>query len=238
MTQAVFEQPVQGGLNPEGRRRIIFIAIYTLFMQALPFVAAGTAQWPEAWVRAGMSLAFFFVAGVYLVRNNPGVINERGRKTEKMRSWDKAFAIVYTPVVLFSPVLAGLDRRFDWSDVPFWLSVAGALICIPAYILPYWAMAANRFLATTVKVQSDRGHTVITGGPYRIVRHPMYLGAVLCLVGEPLLLSSWWALTLGVFGVAAIVFRTSREDQTLQAELRGYTAFTEKTHYRLLPGIW
>ncbi len=99
-------------------------------------------------------------------------------------------------------------------------------------------MLVNAFLVTTVRIQEERGHRVVTNGPYRFLRHPTYVGAILFTWGGPLLLGSWWALIPGTIAVIAFVVRTYLEDRTLQAELPGYQEYTQQVRYRLLPGVW
>jgi protein-S-isoprenylcysteine O-methyltransferase Ste14 len=102
----------------------------------------------------------------------------------------------------------------------------------------YWAMAVNPFLSTIVRIQDDRGHFVVTSGPYRYVRHPMYAMILLMWPGIALELGSWWALIPAVVIAIVFVIRTTLEDRTLQAELPGYAAYGQQTRYRLLPGVW
>ena len=106
------------------------------------------------------------------------------------------------------------------------------------WALLLWATASNAYFDTTVRIQEERGHTVQTGGPYRYVRHPGYVAAMLYQLSTPLLLGSWWALIPMILSVPLYLLRTALEDKTLQEELDGYKAYTEQTHYRLLPGIW
>jgi protein-S-isoprenylcysteine O-methyltransferase Ste14 len=101
-----------------------------------------------------------------------------------------------------------------------------------------WAMGANAFFSEAVRIQEERGHTVVTDGPYRYVRHPGYVGAILALFATPLLLGSLWALIPAGLATIGYVVRTALEDKTLQEELDGYTEYAQQTRYRLLPGVW
>lgn len=226
------------GLDRDGRRRIAAIIIYSLSLQSLMFLGAGTFAWPAAWLWFAVWATIFAGAAVYLLRVNPAVINERGRKHGKIRSWDRNFAFVYAPTVILLPLLAGLDYRFGWSDMWIGWQLLGLLLAIPGSILPYWAMGANKFLITTVQVQGERGHYVIDTGPYRYVRHPMYIGSILMPIGQSLLLGSWSALVIGLITGAAVIYRTYMEDRTLQGELLGYSQYAQRVRYRLFPGIW
>jgi protein-S-isoprenylcysteine O-methyltransferase Ste14 len=135
--------------------------------------------------------------------------------------------------------VAGLDERFGWSP-PFaaGLHVGGALGVVLGFALFLWAMAANAFFSEGVRIQTDRGHKVATQGPYRTVRHPGYVGAMLAEAATPVLLGSLWALIPAAGSVLCYVIRTALEDRTLVAELPGYAEYTTRTRYRLLPGIW
>jgi len=101
-----------------------------------------------------------------------------------------------------------------------------------------WATGVNAFISQVVRIQSERGHTVISTGPYRLVRHPAYVGMILVVLGAPIMLGSWWALIPGVISALVVTVRTKLEDQTLQAELPGYVEYAQQTRYRLAPGIW
>jgi protein-S-isoprenylcysteine O-methyltransferase Ste14 len=140
--------------------------------------------------------------------------------------------------MVLMPLVAGLDYRFGWSTVPLWLQIISLIMIVPGMVLPYWAMLVNNYLVVTVRVQQERDHRVVTGGPYHYVRHPMYVGIILSFLFTPLALGSWWALIPGGIAVAAIIARTSMEDKTLREELPGYVAYSEETRYRLLPGVW
>ena len=232
--------PTQARLDVNGRRRIVVILIYMTIEAAVLFAAAGTLAWLNGWALVGLRLLSTLVAGVIIIRINPEVINERGRKKENDNTkwWDKVFAAVYLPLVVIIPIVAGLDFRYGWTAVPVALQIASVALLLPAMVLPYWAMAVNRNLETTVRIQDDRGHQVCTDGPYRFVRHPMYLGAVALYLGMPLLLDSWWTAVPTGIALLAVVMRTALEDRTLRAELPGYRDYAQETRYRLIPGVW
>ncbi|MBX3057168.1 MAG: isoprenylcysteine carboxylmethyltransferase family protein [Anaerolineae bacterium] len=238
MNQITVPDSEKPGLNKDGKKRLVVIVAYFLLLTIILFFAAGTWQWPAAWVYALLSFAALLIAGIWMVRHHPGIINERGRKAEGTKPFDKVFTRLYLPLPFLLPLVAGLDYRFDWTTIPLALQMMGAIGLVPGLILPYWAMAVNDYLATTVRIQTERGHQVCTTGPYRYVRHPMYVGSILTSVGAPLLLGSWWALLVGLWATGLIVWRTAREDQTLQAELPGYSDYAQDVRYRLLLGVW
>ena len=166
------------------------------------------------------------------------MINERGRVGKDVKSWDKVIGGFYVVFLVAIFVLAGLDARYNWSVVPLWAEVLGGLAFVLSLVVTFWVMTANTFLSTFVRIQEERGHTTVTGGPYRFVRHPMYVGVLFMSWGMPVLLGSWWAVIPGVFIIIVIILRTSLEDRTLQAELPGYMDYTRQVRYRLVPGVW
>ncbi len=235
MTEAISPQPK---LERSGYLRIVQVLILIALDAAILFAAAGTLSWPAAWVYVGIRIVALAIGAFFIIRENPEIINERGRMPKNTKDFDKVFAAIYSPLALILPLVCGLDYRFAWSDMPLWLSVIGFIGYIPAAIFPYWAMLVNNYLTTTVRIQEERGHQVVTDGPYRFVRHPMYVGLIFGAISMPLLLGSWWALIPGIMMVVAAIWRTSREDQVLQEELPGYAEYAQRTRYRLLPGVW
>jgi len=161
-------------------------------------------------------------------------------KAQSAKSWDKVLAPLMALSVSFPPVVvAGLDHRFDWSPVfPLWLVVLGFLLISLGYAFAAWALIENRFFASVVRIQVDRGHVVCDSGPYRIVRHPGYAGSVLAVPGIALALSSMWTLVPAAFALIIAVVRTALEDQALMDELQGYRDYARCVRYRLLPGIY
>lgn len=239
MTQLTVSPPEKRrGLNEDGRRRLVqvfaMVGVYALFL----FIPAGTLRWPNAWVYLLMFLVSILTAGMYVARRNPDIINERGRPSEKTKPFDRLFGRLTIPLGLAVFVVAGLDFRFGWSQMPLWLEVVGFIMLVPGMLMPYWVMLVNSYAATTVRIETERGQHVITGGPYRFVRHPMYATAVLSYLFVALALGSWWAYIPALAMIALLVWRTANEDRTLQAELPGYKEFTQETRFRLLPGVW
>jgi protein-S-isoprenylcysteine O-methyltransferase Ste14 len=235
MTEAISPQPK---LERSGYLRLVQVLLIMAIDAAILFAAAGTLSWPAAWVYVGIRIVALIIGAVFIIRENPEIINERGRMPSNTKDFDKVFAAIYSPLALILPLVAGLDFRFSWSVMPLWLAVIGFIGYIPAAIFPYWAMLVNNYLTTTVRIQEERGHQVVTDGPYRYVRHPMYVGLIFGAISMPLLLGSWWALIPGIMMVVVAIWRTSREDQVLQAELPGYAEYAQETRYRLLPGVW
>jgi protein-S-isoprenylcysteine O-methyltransferase Ste14 len=237
MSQLTAQQPEQK-LDENGRRRFVqvfsMLAIYALCL----FPAAGTLRWWNAWAYLIVFALSILTGGLYVARKNPAIINERGRASDKTKPFDKWFGRLSIPLALGAFVVAGLDARFGWSAVPLWLQIAAFAGMLPSFFTPYWVMLVNAYAATTVRVETERGQHVISDGPYRFVRHPMYSGVVLGYLLMPLALGSWWAAGPSWLLITLFVWRTAREDATLLAELPGYADYAQRTRYRLLPGVW
>lgn len=237
MSRSISTRPERPSLDKAGKGRIVQVLLTMAIGWAILFLGAGTLRYPAAWTYVVLQLAVFFTAGLYVIRHNPGIINERG-KVQIEKSWDKVIMWVYAPQMILLPLVAGLDYRLGWSTVPLWLQVTSFIMLIPGMILPYWAMLVNNYLITTVRVQEERDHVVVTDGPYHYVRHPMYAGLIITFLFTPLALGSWWALIPGGIAITSVIVRASLEDKTLREELLGYVEYGEATRYRLIPGIW
>ncbi len=225
-------------LERSGVNRLIQIFVSILVMGAVLFLSAGRLDWIAAWIFLGLYVLMILTLGVWAMRKNPEVVNERG-KMQNMKPWDKTLMTIYTVMLFVLFAVAGLDAgRFGWSVVPIALQVMGFATLVFALAVTYWAMATNPFLATIVRIQDERGHYVVTTGPYRYVRHPMYAMIFFIYPGIVLGLGSWLALIPATVIVIVIVMRTALEDRMLQAELPGYVEYAQHTRYRLMPGIW
>jgi protein-S-isoprenylcysteine O-methyltransferase Ste14 len=173
-----------------------------------------------------------------MLRISPETIARRA-EAQGQKGWDRIVGGLWALASLAGLVVAGLDARFGWT-APFSLSVhvAGGLGYALGFALFSWAMASNAYFSTVVRIQKDRGHTVCTTGPYRFVRHPGYVGAILQSLVAPLLLGSLWSLIPGALAALLMIVRTALEDRTLQGELDGYRDYARRVRYRLLPGVW
>ncbi len=203
------------------------------------FVSAGTPAWWNAWLFLGLSVLIVVANGIYLLPRNPEVVVERGRGHAGTRTFDRVFAAGYTACFLALLVVAGLDgHRWRWATLGWIWVLVGAVVLCASDIPVAAAMAANRHLEQTVRIQHERDHRVVDTGPYRFVRHPMYAGMLAQLPATALLLGSAWALVPALGAAVAIVIRTLLEDRTLRRDLPGYAAYARQTRYRLVPRIW
>jgi protein-S-isoprenylcysteine O-methyltransferase Ste14 len=234
------------GCRPVLRRPGISVLVGTFLgpvtQVLLLFAIAGTFNVPRAWLYLVVGLTGIFGGTVLVARANPELVNLRGewKKRKDIRPWDKRLLIVYALFGFYvPPAIMGLDvGRYHWSSLGPWSVVAGtALFCLGSVLIT-WAMLVNTHFEVTVRIQSDRGHRIISTGPYAIIRHPGYLGASLWALSTPLIIGSAFGLIPAAIAVAALVARTFLEDRVLQAELPTYAEYARRVRYRLLPGIW
>jgi len=210
-----------------------------LVLAGLLFLPAGRLDWLQGWLFVFAYGAFLLVYSTWTARNDPGQMAERSRAGPNVKSWDRILLTIYSVLRVGMLVLAGLDAgRFNWAPAPPALQLLGWLGSALAASLIWWTASVNTFLARYVRIQEDRGQQVVTRGPYRFVRHPMYAGIIVFMLSIPLVLGSLWALVPGALICVIFVIRTALEDHTLQAELPGYTEYARRTRYRLLPGVW
>lgn len=216
---------------------------FAAFIQGMfLFAAAGTLALPRAWFFLLLSFIAIFGQMALLAWKNPDLVNHRARwrKKRDAKRWDKPLVIVFG-VLGFEvlPVVVGLDvGRYRWSSLGIaWLAIGTALYVLGTVLIS-WAMLVNTHFETIVRIQTDRNHHVVTRGPYRLVRHPGYVGASLWILAAPLIVGSAYGLIVVALVTVTIVVRTRLEDRTLQRELPGYADYAARTPYRLLPGLW
>jgi protein-S-isoprenylcysteine O-methyltransferase Ste14 len=200
-------------------RRVVQLMVMMAIQAVVLFASAGTLAWPAAWLYLALYVGSMIMAAAVIVPGHREVVEERGKGLAGAVSWDRYLATAQMFPLLGILVVAGLAQR--WG-----------------YAVALWAMAANRFFSQVVRIQTDRGHTVVTDGPYRVVRHPGYTGFIVSALGSALLLGSVWALLPWAAYLAVMVARTSLEDSTLARELSGYGEYRTSTRYRLVPHIW
>ena len=221
-------------------RAFVSLGVTIVIMLAVLFGPAGTLDWPLGWWFMAAFLLLTLIAIAWLWRINPEIFAARSRLTrEGSKGWDILLVLVLFACLLGVLVVAGLDSgRFHWAPAPGWAIALGYLLLIVGYAGSIWATAVNRHFEPTVRIQSDRGHQVITTGPYAYIRHPGYSFANILTVGMALSLGSLWALVPAVLTIALLAVRTTLEDATLQRELPGYAEFTKSTRFKWIPGVW
>ncbi len=222
-------------------RMVVQTLLSLMVMGAILFIAAGDWRWPQAWiflVEIGVSS---FAVSAWLLRHDPALLASRlGPPLQRdQKQWDRIFMVTLLVAFVAWMALIGLDaRRFRWSTVPVWGQVAGAALVALCMILCWQVFRFNTFAAPQVKMQSERAQRVITEGPYRVVRHPMYAGGSMMFIGAPLLLGSWWGLLAASILIVIISARIVGEERMLRHELLGYDDYAKQVRYRLVPGLW
>jgi protein-S-isoprenylcysteine O-methyltransferase Ste14 len=211
-----------------------------LVMVAVLFISAGRLDWVMGWLLFAVYATWDVVVALLLIPRSPGMIAERSGIRPGTKKWDIALTSIAASLLpMIAWLVAGLDVRFQWTpSFPVPLQIGGLIVVVLGFALVTWAMASNAFFSTLVRIQHDRNHTVASSGPYRIIRHPGYVAAILFGLGSPVVLGSLWALLPAGLSALLYVIRTALEDRTLHEELAGYREYARRVRYRLLPGIW
>lgn len=218
-------------------RGLIKVNIYVAVLTVLFFLCAGRLEIIGAWIYFAV---IFINAAMVSMKMDPGLIAERSGIGKDAKRWDILPAILMGrlgPLAIL--IVAGLDARFEWSPTPpisFQIVAWGAAIL--GLLFTDWAVISNKFFSAVVRIQKERGHTVVAAGPYRYLRHPGYAGTIPYVVATPVILGSLWAFIPAVLTVLVTFIRTALEDRTLKQELDGYRGYAERVRSRLLPGIW
>ena len=213
-------------------------AIFLVFI-LVTFLTAGRLDYWQGWVFNILNILFILFTYIALI-NHKDVIKERLKPGEGIKPWDRLYYWVSTPMFFIMFILSILDgARFLWNPtLPFFMVLVGIFLYCVGQVVLLWAKRTNRFFSSVVRIQTDRGQTVCTNGPYRFIRHPGYLGGLIFTFGTPLMLGSYWGLLPAVLSLFILIWRTSLEDSTLQKELPGYRQYTMQVKYRLIPFLW
>ena len=222
-------------------RVILQMLFFVVVIPFLPLLISWRWDWWEAWVFAITCILGFAISRMLAARRHPDLIAERARlmQHEDAKSWDKLLAPLVGLGGGLIPLVAGLEALFDGPptfSLP--VKIGSLVVILVGYALGAYALVENRFFSGMVRIQTDRGHQVVSSGPYRWVRHPGYAGALVTYAVTPLFLDSPWAFLPVVLLTIALVIRTELEDRTLQDELEGYRDYARRVRYRLLPGVW
>jgi protein-S-isoprenylcysteine O-methyltransferase Ste14 len=211
-----------------------------LLWASILFASAGRLDWKRGWAAFAVYMLTILGIGVLARRFNPGLMSVRAKpKYKQTQSFDRLFYRIFLPLTYIQVAVAGLDAvRYRWLPLPLWCALPGVLLFVSAMGLIGWVMAMNHFAEATVRIQSERNHAVVSSGPYRIVRHPMYVGMILMYPATALMFGSGWAMAVAALILVLIVWRTALEDRFLFQNLQGYPEYAAHTRYRLIPGIW
>ena len=214
---------------------------FIVFIPFLPLLISWRWDWIEAWVYAAVTILGFALSRTLAARRHPDLIAERAHfmKHEDTKPFDRVLAPLLSIGAGLVLVTAGLDARYGWSAgfSPV-LKILGLVVILAGYVLGSYALIENRFFSGVVRIQTERGQHVVSGGPYRWMRHPGYAGGLLTYLATPVFLDSLWGFLPVVFTMVIIIIRTHLEDKTLQQELPGYREYASRVRYRLLPGVW
>lgn len=203
-----------------------------------PFAAAGRLDWYAGWAHLGAAAAGLLARALFVARHNPELRRHRRLIGPGTKRWDLAWNLIYWPLMASIALFAGLEARPGGSPMPAPLLGVGVVLLGSGLCLNGWAAAVNPHHEGTVRIQGERGHRVIDAGPYRLVRHPCYLGLVLWALASPFLLLSARAPWAAALAAAWVVLRTALEDATLRRELDGYAEYARRVRFRLVPGLW
>lgn len=221
------------------RRWLLREILGCIIVAALLFLSAGCWDWAMGWALVALYGVWVAASALLLMPSSPALLAERVTHRFSEKRWDNVIIGLYGVLTLVKLIVAGLDFRHGWTPpLPLAVEIAALVIAALGYTLVTWAMVANAFFALANRIQTERGHTVATGGPYRYVRHPGYVGSIVFELATPIVLGSFWALFPGGLSALLMIVRTALEDRTLQNELAGYHDYVQRVRYRLLPGVW
>ena len=222
--------------------KIVLSMIFLLLCPALVLFLSGDWFWVEGWIFGIWFTTLSYSSMLYLIRKDPGLLAERFRKpgTGNEEPWDRYVVYAFMLGFMAWLVLMPLDaKRYKWtSSFPRWLKVCGGIGLLPSFFLLYRSYTDNPFASALVRIQTERNHRVVSTGVYGFVRHPMYLGAILMMLGAPLLVGSRYGALLGAALTLLLAARIVGEERMLTRELDGYEEYTKKVKYRLVPFVW
>lgn len=216
-------------------QRLGLLALFGVIL----FGAAGRWDWARGWLYLLAVLVLESGTLVLLAARAPETLRQRGTLHAGVKRFDRVFLVLWLALALLTPAVAGLDAvRFRWSHLSAAWGVVGLALLVLGSALGAWAMLENPYFEQLVRIQQDRGHRVVSTGPYRLLRHPGYLAAIVGALASPLVLGSAWTFAPAGLVAALFAWRTRLEDRTLRSELPGYEAYAARTRFRLLPGLW
>jgi protein-S-isoprenylcysteine O-methyltransferase Ste14 len=208
------------------------------FFAALLFWPAGTLNYWQAWVFIAVFIISTMIPSIYLAVSDPAALQRRMKAgpTAETRTVQKLVITGTILAVVAVLVVSALDHRFGWSQVPTAIVIVGNILVAVGLVLAQLVVIQNSYAAATITVEADQ--KVVSTGLYGLVRHPMYVGTLIMMIGTPLALDSYWGLLAIVLALPVLAARIEDEEKMLRQELDGYDEYTNKVHYRLVPGVW
>jgi protein-S-isoprenylcysteine O-methyltransferase Ste14 len=218
---------------------LVSLVVWLAIMIAALFGSAGTWDWPRGWFFFGVYCLLTAIACVWLWIVNPEIFAARSKIQKGTKGWDRILTVfIILTFIAILPVAALDDGRFHWAPQPDWVVMLGYVMFAAGFMGFAWSSSVNRNFEATVRIQTDRGHKVVTTGPYAVVRHPGYIFAIFMILGMALALGSLYALIPAGVLVLLVLARTLGEDATLKAELPGYAEYAARVKQRWIPGVW
>lgn len=226
-----------GGPSQKALIRQLYLRLFVFIpvLLVMFFLPAGTLAYWEAWIYLAILIIPIFFVFNYLLKNNPELLKRRMRMREKETAQKRIIGLSYI-LFLIVFLLPGFDRRWEWSEVPTIVVVVADVFVVLGYSIFVLVMKENRYASRVIEVAPEQ--QVISSGPYTLVRHPMYLGAMLMYLASPLALGSYWAMLPAVLFIPILVARILNEEKVLERELKGYQEYMQKVKYRLIPCLW
>jgi protein-S-isoprenylcysteine O-methyltransferase Ste14 len=217
---------------------LVQLLLFPIVMGALLFLPAGTLDYWEAWIFVAVFFACSAAIGIWLMIKDPKLLERRMKVGPAAEKEPTQKIIMLFAMLSFAGVgiLSALDHRFGWSDVPTSVVILGDILIVLSYLAFYFVFRENPYGASTIQVEENQ--KVISTGPYALVRHPMYTGALILTLAIPFALGSWWGLLMFIPGVAGIIWRLLDEEKFLSKNLAGYTEYKNRVRYRLVPFVW
>jgi len=219
-------------------KALLSVLLLGVVMAAILFNTAGTVNYWQAWVFLLILIILSLLITIYLIRNDPELLKRRmrGGPTAEKRVSQRVIMIFTSLGFIGLLVVPGLDRRFSWSTVPLAVVIAGDALVALGYYFIFLVFRQNTYSSATIEMAANQ--KVIDSGPYSLLRHPMYAGALLYLLGMPLALGSYWGLVPFVAMIPFLIWRIFDEEMMLTRELEGYGEYKQRVRYRLVPGVW
>jgi protein-S-isoprenylcysteine O-methyltransferase Ste14 len=214
------------------------VVLLVIAMAALVFIAAGTLHYWQAWSFLAVYFALSLAITLYLVKKDPSLLQRRmsGGPFAEKETAQKIIMSLTSLGFIGLLIVPALDHRFGWSQMPNAVALAGNAVIAAGWLAIYFVFRENSFTSATIELVPDQ--RVISTGPYSLVRHPMYAGGLLVLLGIPVALGSWWGVLIAVAIMPALIWRLIDEERFLASRLPGYTAYQQQVRYRLIPGVW